>query len=167
MKKLDGSARQFKVVRLVENPAADQVATTIEAMMVGPQEDESSRRRPYYYYGYYGQSNDDNKNKDKFRVGADVEFNRLLLWCNETELEEVMKLLEELGEIQSAGGNESRVRVLETLPSDVEEELLRRLQEAGAFKSIAPNPIELPPTKAPEREEKSSTEMMRSSQTRR
>ena len=137
VKKLDGSARQFKVAPL-RRLRADQVATTIETLMVGPKQDDN--RRPYYYW--YDQSQNKDKD-DKFRVGADVDNNRLLLWCNDTEYEQVLALLQELGEIRPQGGNNDQVRVLEDIPGESEDDFLRRVQEA--FNALAPNPVVLPP----------------------
>mgnify|MGYP006955170927 CR=1 FL=1 len=40
---------------------------------------------------------------DKFRVDADVEYNRLLLWANDIELKEVENLLAKLGYLPVGG----------------------------------------------------------------
>ena len=136
--KLDGSARQFKVVRL-RRRRADQVATTIETLMVGKKEDEGNSRRRYpYWYGGYQEEEED----DGFRVGADIGENWLLLWCNEGEYEEVMVLLQELGEIRPQYAGSNQVRVLEALPGEDQDAFLRRVRKA--FQEMAPNPVELP-----------------------
>ena len=126
IKKLDGSPRTFKVVRL-RRRRADQVATTIESLMLGPQEDKKQNRRSYYYDDFWGRRNSDtDKPQDRFRVGADVEHNWLLLWCNETEHERVTELLAELGEVPGSSARGDRVRVVETLDASSADDVLRR-----------------------------------------
>lgn len=144
IKKLDGSPRNFKVVRL-RRRRADQVATTVESLMVGPQEDtKKNQRRSWYYDDWFGNRNqDDNKSKDRFRVAADVEHNWLMLWCNEQEHERVLELLGQLGEIPDRSGNGSQVRVIDAIPAERVDELLERVQKA--FGPLAPNPVVLPP----------------------
>lgn len=149
IEKLDGSARQFKVVRL-RRLAADQVAGTIDTLMGQPKE-KKKQRRPYYDfydfgYGGYG-GNQESQSDDKFRVDADVENNRILLWCNETELQLVMELLEQLGEIAGRGSDPSTVRVVDSLSVEDEAEFLRRLGQA--WKTLAPNDLQLPAPAAP------------------
>jgi type II secretory pathway component GspD/PulD (secretin) len=142
IEKLDGSARQFEVVRL-RRLDAEYVAGTVAAMM--GQEEEKSQDDRSRYYGYfgmrYGQSEEDS-NRDKFRVDADVVGNRLLLWANEMELEEVTNLLVKLGEIPGDGQNLDRVRVLDVELGQDAERLLEQIQRV--WPSLAPNPLELP-----------------------
>ncbi len=144
IKKLDGSPRNFKVVRL-RRRRADQVATTVDSLMVGPQEDtKKNQRRSWYYDDWFGNRNqDDDKSKDRFRVAADVEHNWLMLWCNEQEHERVLELLGQLGEIPDRSGNGSQVRVIDAIPAERVDELLERVQKA--FGPLAPNPVVLPP----------------------
>ena len=85
--KIDGKNRNFRVIRLTQ-VESDYVASAIDLVMGGG---DATKRQPAR----------DNSNEDemrRFRVVADVEHNRLLLWVNETELEEVRSLLTELGE---------------------------------------------------------------------
>lgn len=155
-KKLDGSGRKFEVIPL-RRYEADYVAGTIKAMMVGEEEKQNSRSR-YSWYGYgYGRSNESNEKPDQFRVEGDVENNRLLVWANEVELEEVESLLIKLGEIRVRGSNPSRMRVLESVSPEDAEELLRRLEKI--WPGIRPNELILPPEeKRPETEEKQETD---------
>ncbi|MCH5376553.1 MAG: hypothetical protein JJ992_21500, partial [Planctomycetes bacterium] len=113
--KLDGSGRRFEVLRL-RRLAADYVAGTIEFMM--GQQEESQPQRPRYF-GFFGYSQDqeEDQKRDEFRVDADVENNRLLLWTNEVELDEVRNLLVKLGEIPAAGELD-RVRVIDLDPAE-------------------------------------------------
>ncbi|MDQ3329340.1 MAG: hypothetical protein M3552_01595 [Planctomycetota bacterium] len=155
--RLDGSDRGFEVMRLRRLPA-DYVAGTIRFMMGGEEEkkEDNSYRRYYYGYDPFGSNNDEKEASTKFRVDADVENNRLLLYANEMELEEIQKLLVKLGEIRPNDGQRSTVRVL-NVSGEQADEFLRRLQENwGASKShplvIEPSaepPKETPPTGDP------------------
>lgn len=149
--KLDGSARQFKVIQL-RRLSAVQVATTVEAMMGEPEDDSKKNRYSYYYYRY-GQQEEDDK-KDKFTIGADTENNRLLLKCNDLEYQTVLDLLRQLGEIPRTGNVENQI-VLD-VPGEDQDAFLRRVQEA--FKSYAPNPVILPPEQPKEKPEKEKTD---------
>ena len=58
---------------------------------------------------YGSQSNaDKEKSTNEFRVEADVDHNRLLLWANEVELGEVENLLVKLGEIPPRAAGATR-----------------------------------------------------------
>ncbi|PQO33733.1 secretin N-terminal domain-containing protein [Blastopirellula marina] len=142
--KLDGSGRQFKVIRL-RRLQADYVAGSIRFMMgEEEEEDDSNSRRGYYYYGFSPQQQD-SKSKDKFRVDADVINNRLLLWANDIELESIENLLVQLGEIPAGGDSQrGRLRTLELGSSDDATKLLLRLQEVWPQISPAPLKIEVP-----------------------
>lgn len=147
IKKLDGSPRNFKVVRL-RRRRADQVAATVAKLMVGDQTKESSnsRRQSWYYYDMFGGREDEAKPADSFRVAADVERNWLLLWCNESEHERVMGLLSELGEVIGQGEGSGETRVLEGVDPAEVDELMKKVR--AAFGPLAPNPIEFAPTDA-------------------
>ena len=143
VEKLDGSGRQFEVIRL-RRLEADDVSGTITFMMgQEPKTDE----RPRYFGFWDGRSRpEDEGNQDKFRVDADVVGNRLLLWANEIEMEEVRKLLVKLGEIPAEGGNPERVRVLDVPIGDSTRQLLEQLRQT--WPALAPNPIVLPPSES-------------------
>ena len=132
IKKLDGAAREFRVVRL-RRRRADQVATTIETLMVGEKEDNNSRNR----FRFWGFQPEEKKDPDKFRVAADIEHNWLLVWCNDNEYDKVKQLLEELGEITD--GSVDRFRVLENFPTDIDDDTLEQLRRA--FERAAPNEL--------------------------
>ncbi|MBA3312948.1 MAG: hypothetical protein H0T47_06605 [Planctomycetaceae bacterium] len=152
VERLDGSDRQFDVIRLRRLPA-DYVAGTIRFMMGGEEEkkDDNSFRR-YYYYDPFGSNNNEKEAAStKFRVDADVENNRLLLYANELELEEIQKLLVKLGEIRPSDGQRSTVRVL-NVSGEQADEFLRRLQEnwgAGKSHPLVIEPSAEPPKAAP------------------
>jgi type II secretory pathway component GspD/PulD (secretin) len=139
---LDGSGRRFEVIPL-RRLEADYVAGTIQFMMAGEEQKEDSRSSRYYFgYGYSSSRNQGDQQQDKFRVDADVEHNRLLLWANDIEVEEVQSLLVKLGEIPPEGGNMARIRVLEGTWGPETGEWLDRVRRA--WPSVAPNPLELP-----------------------
>ena len=131
LKKLDGSDRRFEVIRL-RRLESDYVAGTIEFMMGGG-EKKKDEPNPFMGYMRFGLDMGGNSKKEnkKFRVSADTENNRLLLWANELELKEVYHLLEKLGEVPPREGNPDTLRVFELgTPEEAEKmlEKLRRLQ---------------------------------------
>jgi len=150
---LDGSSRQFHVIPL-RRLEADYVAGTISFMMAGEDDkQESGYSRTYYYNEYYGSGSSRNKQKkpDEFRVDADVEFNRLLLWANELEVKEVQNLLVKLGELPPEGGDPSTTRVLDIMPGPEQQQLLERIRRL--WPSLAPNELLLPEVKEPAEQE--------------
>lgn len=162
---LDGSGREFHVMPL-RRLEADYVAGTIAFMMAGKEDDQSSGSRGYsYYYDYYSygrrSSRDQRKKDDEFRVDADIEFNRLLLWANQIEMEEVKNLLVKLGEIPPEGGDPKTLRVLDLPPGPERDRLLQQLREA--WPSLSPNPLLLPSEQSPSEAESESKEQDKSS----
>lgn len=140
VEKLDGSDRQFEVIRL-RKLEADYVAGTIEFMMGQGEKKQNQRRNNYddiFFFGGFSRRNEEQDESRKFRVDADVEHNRLLLWANEVELQEVQNLLVKLGEIPPAGGNRETHRVIDIDPEQ-ERELLERLRRT--WPSVRPNPL--------------------------
>jgi len=143
VEELDGSKRQMEVIPL-RRLAADYVAGTIAHMMGVDDDDNKKQSSRYYgYYSYrYGSRQSDNEDKDKFRVDADVEGNRLILWASEIELNEVTNLLVKLGEIPASGANLDRVRVIDLTPGEETRKYLDQIQRA--WQSLAPNELRLP-----------------------
>lgn len=141
--RLDGSGREFDVIRLRRLPA-DYVAGTIRFMMGGEEEKkENNSYRRYFYYDPWGEEEEEDDASQKFRVDADVENNRLLLWANEIEKEEIHKLLVKLGEVRPNDGERSTVRVL-NVSGEQAEEFLRRLQQSWSADKTHPLQIEPP-----------------------
>lgn len=129
--KLDRAARNFRVIPLSQLEA-DYVAGSIDLVMGGG---ESGRRQP---------ARDPEEEARRFRVVGDVERNRLLLWVNDDEFDDVKKLLVELGEPESDSKEPAEtIRVLESKDPEASDELLRRLEQA--WPGVAPNPLELGP----------------------
>ncbi len=142
--KLSGSERKFEVIRL-RRLAADYVAGTIDFMLGSGAKKEKSRTN---YWNPYDQPRPDNANAPRsFRVDADVEHNRLLLWANPVELTEVEALLVKLGEIPSGGSGSATVRTIDGGDEKETEELIERIRQA--WPSIAPNPLLIPKAPAP------------------
>lgn len=128
--KLDGSGRGLKVVWLSRKTRADQVAGTIKALMVGEKKKEDNNRNRYWSPWDSGGDDDEEDDSAAFRIQADVENNRLLLWANEDEYNEVTALLKDLGAVAAgAGSNPNKWRVMETRTPAETKELLDRLKQ--------------------------------------
>ncbi|MGA2796133.1 MAG: secretin N-terminal domain-containing protein [Thermoguttaceae bacterium] len=145
VEKLSGSERKFEVIRL-RRLAADYVAGSITFMMLGEKKEKPTRQPYWMDYGNQSSNSDKDKSASEFRVEADVDHNRLLLWANEVELGEVENLLVKLGEIPPKGSRRDTVRMIDVRDGKEGEELLERIRRA--WPSIAPNPLLVNP--APE-----------------
>ncbi|RPI76523.1 MAG: hypothetical protein EHM42_14705, partial [Planctomycetaceae bacterium] len=129
--KLDGTVRNFRVITLTQLDA-EYVAGSLNLVMGGG---DTAKRQS---------TKDAEDEARRFRVVADVEKNRLLLWVNDDELADVRRLLVELGETaEPVTDAPTTVRVLETPDPKQAEELLRRLRDN--WPALAPNPLELGP----------------------
>jgi hypothetical protein len=85
---------------------------------------------------------------DSFRIDADVEYNRLLLWCNELELGQIQNLLVELGELTDPRGNMNRRRSFQVESLEEALKLIDKIEKTWPSRGrnkldIAPLP-ELP-----------------------
>lgn len=136
VEKLDASERKFEVIQL-RRLQADYVAGTVELMMVG--EKPKEQRRPWYFFMDGGSSRSTEETAKRFRVDADVEHNRLLLWANPIELQEVHALLVKLGEIPADGAARPTVRVLEVPAGKDVEELLQTIRRK--WPAMGPNKL--------------------------
>lgn len=138
---LDGTDRKFEVIKL-RRLEAEYVAGTIEFMFGPPKEDKQQNRNPWMFWGGGQQQSQEKDEAKRFRIDADVENNRLLLYANDVEMAEIENLLVKLGEIPG-GQNKATVRVLDTIDPEDADELLRKLLKA--WPGIAPNPLQLGP----------------------
>jgi type II secretory pathway component GspD/PulD (secretin) len=77
---------------------------------------------------------------DQFRIEADTERNRLLLWATDTEYEQVKELLAKLGEQGGAGAVRGNLRIL-SMPSRGSEQALESLQQI--WPHLRTNPLEI------------------------
>jgi type II secretory pathway component GspD/PulD (secretin) len=170
--KLDGTDRRFEVIKL-RRLEADYVAGTIQFMMGEEQKPQSTRRSYSFYdpFDYGGGGSSTESESRKFRVDADVEHNRLLIWANDIELAEIEKLLIKLGEIPPAGARGATFRTVDSIPPEDAAEILQRLREA--WPGLGGNPLQLnvrprpddrrpeaaPPAVKPPREDATSTEL--------
>jgi len=139
--RLDSIGRSFEVVQL-RRLQADSVAGTIQFMMNAAE--EKSQANPYdYYFPYFDRGRSSNEKKDSgFKIDADIENNRLLLLANAAEMAEVMNLLVKLGEIPPEEGDPSTLRVLDSIPGEELEKLLRQVEKV--WPGVSPNPLILP-----------------------
>ena len=137
---LDGSGRSFEVIWL-RNLPADRMAATIHTLMVGEEEKENNSGRYYGYYSYrYGQQKEEDPKKG-FRIDADIEKNRLLLWATPSEMTQVNDFLMKMGEIPGGDKNPNTVRMLD--PRDHEATLRILEQIRNAWQSIGPNELRI------------------------
>jgi type II secretory pathway component GspD/PulD (secretin) len=128
--KLDGTGRGLKVIWLSRRTRADQVAGTIKALMVGEKKKEDNSRSRYYWSPWDDNGGDDEEDTAAFRIQADVENNRLLLWANDDEYREVSALLKDLGAVAAgAGSNPNKWRVIDARTPAETKELIERLQQ--------------------------------------
>ncbi|WP_372899165.1 secretin N-terminal domain-containing protein, partial [Stieleria sp.] len=142
IKRLDGSGRQFEVLQL-RRLEANEVAESIAFLMGQDKDDDknSNSRRSYFYgYGYGNQQED--KNEDEFRVAANSRFRQVLLWANESEMEQVRNLLIKLGELPPPGGSPRTVRRIDATSGPETYDYLMRLKQQWSQLSDAP--LELP-----------------------
>ncbi len=139
--KLDGTDRKFEVIKL-RRLEADYVAGTIEFMLGAGEKKKNKSYNPFFFdfWGGNGQNNAAEEESQKFRVDAAVEHNRLLLWANTVELEEINHLLVKLGEIPAEGGNPSMMRVIDTIPPEEVKQMIERLRRSSP--GIGPNRLD-------------------------
>ncbi|QEF96776.1 Bacterial type II/III secretion system short domain protein [Stieleria maiorica] len=141
IERLDGSGRQFEVLQL-RRLEATEVAESISFLMGKDKDDDNqSNSRRYYYYGY-GNQQEDAKDEDEFRVAANSRFRQVLLWANESEMEQVRNLLIKLGELPPPGGSARTVRRIDASSAPETYQYLLRLKQQWAQLSDAP--LELP-----------------------
>ncbi|EMI55588.1 signal peptide protein, partial [Rhodopirellula sallentina SM41] len=141
IERLDGGKRRFEVLQLRRLDAA-AVAESISFLMGEEKEEESSSRSRYSYYGYGRYNDDDKKDEDKFRVAANTSYRQVLLWANESEMEEVRSLLIKLGELPPPGGSQQTMRVVEASATPETLEYLKELKER--WSSISSTELLLP-----------------------
>jgi type II secretory pathway component GspD/PulD (secretin) len=125
VEKLDQSGRVVEVIPL-RRLEADYVAGTIRALMAPEAKDDNSSR--YSYYSRYSSSEPKQEEKD-FKVEADIENNRLLVYANTVEMEEIMELLQKLGELPNPNGIDDGIRVFEMSPAENPHDVLERLKQ--------------------------------------
>ncbi|MEM9368239.1 MAG: secretin N-terminal domain-containing protein [Planctomycetota bacterium] len=140
VERLDGGKRRLEVLQL-RRLDANQVAESIAFLMGKDQDDEDSgRSRRYYYYGYG--DDDDEAEEDEFRVAANAKFRQVLLWANESEMEEVRSLLVKLGELPPPGGSRETIRVIEASATPETLEYLQELRQQ--WEAMSGGTIDLP-----------------------
>lgn len=143
IERLDGSAREFEVVQL-RRLRAEKVAGTIKGLMVGEKKEDNSRRRPYYFSFW---DNEEKKtDNDEFRITANTQDNQLLIWANESEKREVLKLLDKLGETPQSNKNQLPIMTLEAGRDPQTLRYLKQLQQQ--WNQLYPNELVLPPDEA-------------------
>ncbi len=153
---LDGTGRKLFVKWLARNLPADAVAGTVMALMGGQEQEEEKDTGYPYWYGYGRRSsNDDNKPKKGFRVDADIENNRLLLWANDAENREVDRFLDELSKAAPNNASDRTVRSFDASDPAETARLLDQLRAAwpslGGNELIINDEREVPKTAPPQK----------------
>jgi hypothetical protein len=134
---LDGTDRELHVIKL-RKLDADMVAGTIRALLVGDDKNANNNNNGNSFgfgrrwgFGGFGSTNtQEEQPSSKFRVEADVVANRLLVFSNKIELEQVEKCLAQLGEVARREGSPETLRVLDFGGAEDEQQLLERLRRA-------------------------------------
>jgi hypothetical protein len=132
VKNLDGSDRILKVIPL-RRLDSDLVAGTLRTLLVGDDKNANNNnngsRRMYGWFNPFGSSNNTEETPaSKFRVEADVVNNRLMVWANTIELEQVYKCLAEMGEVPRQEHGHETMRVLDLGAGNEEQILLERIR---------------------------------------
>lgn len=129
--KLDGTGRKPEVIWLPPKLPADQVAGSIQQLIVGnEEEDNDDNDRFSYFFGRSSRSSKKSEPSNKgFRVLPDIENNRLLLWASDDELAEVNKLIDKLrANPDGSFGDNRTVRRFRTQNAGDVQELLEKLK---------------------------------------
>jgi len=131
VKNLDGSDRTLTVIKL-RRLDADLVAGTLRTLLVGEDKNNNNNnsRSRWGWFGGFGSNGAEDTNATKFRIDADVANNRLIVFSNTIELDQVKKCLAELGEAPRLEAGRETLRVLDLGSGREEQELLDRLQRA-------------------------------------
>ncbi len=141
VEKLDGSPRNFEVITL-RRLRADEVAGSI-LFMLSPEEKKEPQRSRWSYYDSFSSNEDTTRKEERpFRIDADVEQNRLLVWANTVELQEVQGLLIKMGEIPSDQTNPQSTRTLEFASPEEADRVLQQLQQL--WPNVSPNQLQVP-----------------------
>lgn len=127
VERLDSSGRELEVIRL-RRLDAEYVAGTIMTLM-GPKKKEEDNSSRYRYYYSYGSRNEEKEDDREFRVDADLQDNRLLVYANPVEMGEIRTLLQKLGELPDPDATDGGYRVFELNPGDNAESIKRQLEE--------------------------------------
>lgn len=127
--KLDQSSRDIEVITL-RRLDAEYVAGTIRLLM-GNQESDDNSNSMQSRYGFFdfGMMNQQAPEEPKFRVEPDIENNRLLVFANNIEMDEIRKLLVKLGELPDPNAADEGIRVFEIAPDEDLEQMKQRIRQ--------------------------------------
>lgn len=129
VEKLDQSSRDIEVITL-RRLDAEYVAGTIRLLM-GNQESDDNSNSMQSRYGFFdfGMMNQQAPEEPKFRVEPDIENNRLLVFANNIEMDEIRKLLVKLGELPDPNAADEGIRVFEIAPDEDLEQMKERIRQ--------------------------------------
>ncbi len=128
VEKLDQSSRDIEVVAL-RRLDAEYVAGTIRLLMGNQEDDDDSSSRSRYGFFDFGMMNQQVAEEPKFRVEADIENNRLLVFANNIEMDEIRRLLVKLGELPDPNAADEGIRVFEIAPDEDLEQMKSRIRQ--------------------------------------
>jgi type II secretory pathway component GspD/PulD (secretin) len=131
---IGNTGREVRIIPLGQL-TPDYALQAIKLLLQGEQPDSGDSGRWRRRGGGGGGSAD-----DQFRIEADNERNRLLLWATDSEYEEVKSLLAKLGEQAGAGAVRGNLRIL-SMPSRGSEQALESLQQI--WPHLRTNPLEI------------------------
>lgn len=144
--RLDGTNRSFEVVPL-RRLQAEAVAGTIQYLMGAEDEEKPKTTNRYSFFGgYQGNNSRENKEERPFKVDADIVNNRLLLWANDVELEEVRNLLIKMGETPPGKSNPETIRSIDLQSDEESRQLLQQLKQL--WPEIDSIPLDVRPSPA-------------------
>jgi type II secretory pathway component GspD/PulD (secretin) len=136
IEQLDGEERFFKMIQLRHYPAGE-AATTIRELIAGKREVKDENSQDVYYRAlasmYSSSSRSGGTPKEDphegFYVAADEINRRLLVKANKLELELIMSLLRELGEVPTERKNGVAMRVMDPPGGDILEKIRKAWSE--------------------------------------
>jgi type II secretory pathway component GspD/PulD (secretin) len=152
---LDGTGRGLHQIWLPRRLPADAVAGTILALM-GGQEQEEEEENDYPFFFYRRNNDDDDKPKKGFRVDADIENNRILLWANDAEFREVEGFIAELSKASPAQQAQRTVRTIDASDPEDTAKILEQLRKV--WPTLGENEIIINDERPKEEPEKKKTE---------
>ncbi|MCA9051169.1 MAG: hypothetical protein KDA89_20675, partial [Planctomycetaceae bacterium] len=143
VERLDSSGRAVEVITL-RRLDAEYVAGTIQALMAPPPKENNNSR--YSYYSRYSFNEPQQEEQRSFKVEADIENNRLLVFANKVEMDEIRLLLQKLGEIPDPDAHDNGFRVFELGPDEDPQDVMRRLKNLWKrSNSLEVGPLPQPP----------------------
>jgi type II secretory pathway component GspD/PulD (secretin) len=130
---IDDDGRDVRVITLREL-TPEYAMQAIEGLLKGQQSDSGG-------YSRWGRRRGgDSNSEDQFRMEADVERNRLLLWASEEEYVQIQELLAKLGEDGHSSTARGNIRIL-NVPGGTSQQALDNLKRI--WPNLRSNPLNI------------------------